>query len=293
MARGGYHGPRLCLTRDEYRYARMTEIRCFDDLRIVLGAKNLDFNDMEDMLVRDWGAGLRIREVLVPRAENWIFTFRRVAGGWATRGQQLTPFVGEVIRGINFPRYVRHVIPVNRQGLVPASLAPRHGDLPSLKIAGTWKRVPGRGSRYGPPLLETIIDAHVPGVVIHCTASRISPWPVRLPIGRDEFMVALANYAWTTSQEKRGWWLSQLPGHEADEEKRRAWGNRMVRIRRERAAERERAAQAAAQEGRQPEAVPVLPRARVLGAGDDGEGDPDGRGGEAPCGCAGGIRGDQ
>lgn len=244
---------------------------CTDDVRVALGGETPGLSGLQHTLQTRYGAGLRAREAIIPREERWALTFREGPGGWRVMGQRLRPYVGKIHEVGGLPSYVRNVVPANRHGLLPYSLAPRKEDLPGLRFPAKWRRCDGRGARFGPPIATVTVDAPMPGVLIHWSSSDLDPLMIRFPYPTAKIVRAVREYADRARAQKRSHyqWCLEL--------KKRGVKDAAAKRRAEKLAHRAPGREDAAAEGRapalgeaEPEAVPLLPRAPLLGDGDGG-----------------------
>lgn len=179
---------RLQMTPEELRVSRMTMLRSLEDVALWLGARSTQRADLDEALGERYGGWVHIKPAIVPRTEVWEIRFARVPGGWTTAGRMIWPERGPRTPGSKLPRAVRLVLPVRRDGVLPASLAPRRGDLPRV-AKGVWSRVSERSRGY--PTVR--VEASVPmmGAVVYARGNPNGPLFVRFPANKSRLGAAI------------------------------------------------------------------------------------------------------
>jgi hypothetical protein len=136
-----------------------------------------------DLAIREKHSGwVRAKEAIVPRTEKWEIRFLRGPGCWLTTARRLDPDPTNVLPGIRIPRYVRLVVPVDKDGRMPMSLAPRAEDLPRV-AEGRWRNT-GKTRGYKAPTLTINIPAPRYGIIFYAVGQDANPVIVRFPANK-------------------------------------------------------------------------------------------------------------
>lgn len=185
---------RLQMSPEEARFSRATMIDDMEGLAAFVGASAPTTEAIDEGLRIKYSGYLHVKEANVPRAETWEIRFHRSPGGWIAKGCRTSPDPTPEMRGRDFPRYVRQVVPVTEDGVLPASLAPRRDDLPRA-MPGTWRNVGPAPRRHTVPTVRVKAQAPRHGVIFYATGHDGGPLIVRFPANKSDLGPALRRLA--------------------------------------------------------------------------------------------------
>jgi hypothetical protein len=183
---------RLQMTPGELQWGRQNMIRDAEDLARWLWAESTEKEDLDAALAGRYNAGVSVKPAAVPRAEVWEIRFLAAPGGWLTTGQRLKPDPTERVRGGALPVSVRMAVPINNEGIVPRSLAPRRADLPRI-APGRWRYVGARSRNV--PTLTLQVSAPRHGMAFRGSGVPGGPLLIRFPVGKTKLGMALKRLA--------------------------------------------------------------------------------------------------
>lgn len=261
---------------EAWRIGRDPVVHTQRELAWHVGSEDDTIESIRAAVQEIYGPRMYLKQAILPYPEKWLVRFLRHPGGWVVTCEKVaSPDPGVRIPGDKAPQYVRLVVPMRKDGVVPRSLAPRREDLPRL-LKGKWFGVTSR-SRVAVPCVITTIDAPRWGVTVSCKTSSVQPVLLAFPFTKKEFDESVRRLRDEVARER---------SEQAKERNSRGLNRRKGSPHRP-----ERAAAAGAEDP-EPEAVSVLQaRTRLRRPGADREGGSDGACAEAARLGGGRVRG--